>query len=32
MCGLTEPRTLFGMNEMTCMWIIMGLIHGVNKK
>lgn len=32
MCGLTEPVTLFGMSEMTCMWIIMGLIHCVNKK
>lgn len=32
MCGLTEPRTLFGMGEMTCMWIIMGIIHGINKK
>lgn len=32
MCGLIEPRTLFGMSEMTCMWIVMGFIHGINKK
>lgn len=31
-CGWAEPVTLFGMSEMTCMWIIMGLIHGINKK
>ena len=32
MCGGIEPKTLFGVNEMTYMWIIMGLIHGINKK